>query len=424
MDYKTHFQSLISVIHYRWLLLCTLLGLMSGSAAALFLLVLDWVGQTQQQHFWLIALLPFAGWLIGWGYFRYGKAANTGSELLFEAYSRPASIIPLRTAPLVFLGTLLTHLGGGSAGREGTAVQMSTALADQLNRWFKLSKSDRQLLLLCGISGGFAAVFGTPWAGAIFALEVLALKKMRYDAILPVLATAWLAHGVCLLWSVQHSNYSAGSLPDWQFSTPFWVISLGLASGLCALLFVRTTHFFRKTFALIPYPPYRPLLGGLMLALLFLIPGSLRYAGLGLSIIAAAFTEKLLPWDFLLKLLFTAFTLGAAFKGGEVTPLFFMGAALGNVLSLFIPLPMALLAALGFVAVFAGATNTPIACWIMGMELFGWEYGLLLGLACWAAFLASGHRSIYGNQPLSPVRRYIRHRYLLKSRAKQKGAYL
>lgn len=414
----SNFNTFYSAIHYRWLLICGLLAIISGSAAAIFLLALDWVGQTQQQHFWLIFCLPAAGGIIGWGYYRYGKAANLGSELLFEVYRRPNAAIPLRTAPLVFLGTLLTHLVGGSAGREGTAVQMSTAFAYQLNRWFKLSVADRQLLLLCGIAGGFAAVFGTPWAGAVFALEVLALKKMRYDAILPVVATAWLSHAVCLLWPVQHSSYAVVDLPNWQLTTPFWVILLGLASGLCALLFVRTTHFFKKTFARIPYPPLRPLLGGAVLALVFLLPGSLRYAGLGLPLIEAAFTEKLLPWDFILKLLFTAFTLGAAFKGGEVTPLFFMGAALGNTLSLFIPLPMAVLAALGFVAVFAGATNTPLACWVMGMELFGWEYGLLLGLACWLAYLASGHRSIYSNQPLSPLRRYFRHKRLQKRRAK------
>lgn len=403
----------------RWPVVVVLLSITSGSAAAVFLIALDTVGRLRDDHLWLIALLPLAGLCIGWAYHRYGGAANKGSELLFEAFQSPKKPIPLRTAPLVLLGTLLTHLGGGSAGREGTAVQMSGAIADALNRWFKFGHADRQLLLLSGISGGFAAIFGTPWAGAVFALEVMALRKWRFDAVIPVLATAWLAHWVCLQWPISHGAYVAGPLLAWQWSTAAWVGLLGLASGLTAFVFVRSTHFFKKIFQRIPYPPLRPVVGGTLLALLFLIPGSLRYAGLGLPLLEAAFTEKLLPWDFILKLLFTAFTLGAAFKGGEVTPLFLMGAALGNTLALFIPLPMAALAALGFVSVFAGATNTPLACWVMGMELFGWEYGLWLGIACGIAYWISGHKSIYGNQPLSPVRRFLRHKRILRQRAKQ-----
>jgi len=408
--------TLFKGLHYRWLIIITLLAAASGTAAAFFLLALTFVGDLRDQNLWLIGLLPVAGGVIGWMYHRHGGAANRGSELLFEAYSSPKKPIPLRTAPLVLLGTLLTHLVGGSAGREGTAVQMSGAFADYFSRWLKFDQADRQLLLLCGISGGFAAVFGTPWAGAVFALEVMALKKRRWDAVIPVLLTAWLAHIVCLAWPVTHSHYQVGIMPDTELKTIIWVALAGIASGLTALAFVRSTHFFKKLFQRIPFPPYRPVLGGLLLALLFLVPGSLRYAGLGLPLISAAFTENLLPWDFILKLLFTAFTLGAAFKGGEVTPLFFIGAALGNTLALFIPLPMALLAALGFVAVFAGATNTPLACWVMGMELFGWEYGLWLGLACGLAYFFSGHTSIYAQQPLSPLRRYFLHQKLLRKR--------
>lgn len=405
---------------YKGLILpILLLAVVSGSASAVFLLALDAVGELRNQHLWLIGLLPLAGWCIGWIYHRYGGAANSGSELLFDAYHRKQKPIPLRMAPLVFFGTLLTHLGGGSAGREGTAVQMSGAFADFFSRRFKIYASDRQLLLLCGISAGFAAVFGTPWAGAVFALEVMAFKKRRWDAVIPVLLSAWLAHGVCLLWPVKHATYTIGALPVWYWSTFVYVGLLGIASGLVAWTFVRCSQLFKKLFQRISYPPFRPLVGGLILVLLFLIPGSLRYAGLGLPLIAAAFTKSLLPWDFILKLLFTAFTLGAAFKGGEVTPLFLMGAALGNTLALFIPLPMAALAALGFVSVFAGATNTPLACWVMGMELFGWELGMWLGIACWIAFVASGHRSIYANQPLSPVRRFLKHKQLLKQKTRR-----
>lgn len=150
----------------------------------------------------------------------------------------------------------------------------------------------------------------------------MALKKRSWEAVIPVVVTAWLSHWVCMAWPVTHSHYNAGILPDWAWSTIFWVALVGIASGLTALTFIRSAHYFKGLFQRISYPPYRPLIGGLVLALLFLIPGGLRYAGLGLPLIAAAFNEPLLPWDFILKLLFTAFTLGAAFKGGEVTPLF------------------------------------------------------------------------------------------------------
>ncbi len=403
----------------KWPVILALLSVASGSASAIFLLSLDAVGKLRENNLWLIGLLPLAGWVIGWVYHKYGGAANHGSELLFEAYHRPQKSIPCITAPLVFIGTLITHLFGGSAGREGTAVQMSGAFADFFSRRFAFSKVDRQLLILCGISGGFAAVFGTPWAGAVFALEVMALKKRRLILVLPVIISAWLAHAVCMAWPVTHSHYAAGVLPGWSAETTLWVALTGILSGLTALTFVYFAHFFKSLFQYINFPPFRPLVGGAVLALLFLIPGTLKYAGLGLPIISAAFSENLLPWDFVLKLLFTAFTLGAAFKGGEVTPLFFMGAALGNTLALFFPLPLPFLAALGFVAVFAGATNTPLACWVMGMELFGWEYGLWLGLACGAAYWASGHRSIYTSQPLSPVRRYMRHKQILRQRTKR-----
>jgi len=416
MTAQSTFQKVVAGLHYRFMLTTIILSVISGSAAAIFLISLEALSELREANLWFIALLPLAGLIIGLTYHHFGATAYKGNELIFEVYRNPKERIRLRTAPLVFIGTLLTHLVGGSAGREGTSVQMSGAFADTFSRWFSFDRSQRRLLLLCGISGGFAAVFGTPWAGAVFALEVMALKKWRFDAVLPVILTAWLSHWVCLAWPVTHSHYQAGPLPDWAWSSLLWVGLLGIASGLTALTFVRSTHLFKKIFQRISYPPYRPFVGGAILALLFLIPGSLRYAGLGLPVIAAAFHEPLLPWDFILKLLFTAFTLGAAFKGGEVTPLFFIGAALGNLLALFIPLPMAMLAALGFVAVFAGATNTPLACWVMGMELFGWEYGLWLGLACGMAYLFSGRYSIYTKQPLSPFRRYLHHKQLLHNR--------
>ncbi len=399
-------------LRFRWLPLSMLTGIASGSAAAVFLISLQWVTNLRTGHPWLIWLLPLAGYAIGRTYYRYGGQAAKGNDLLFEAFYRPRATIPFRMAPLVLLGTLLTHLTGGSAGREGTAVQMGAAIADRLHRWFRRGSTDRRLLLVCGISGGFAAVFGTPWAGAVFAIEVLGLRKMRYDAILPAVVTAWAAHWVCLAWPVGHAHYTLGELPQPGLITFGWVVLLGVLSGWVAWLFIRTTHGFRQLFNRISSLPLRPVAGGLVLLTVYLLTDSQRYAGLGLPVITAAFSEPLLPWDFLLKLLFTAFTLGAGFKGGEVTPLFFIGATLGNALGGFIPLPLGFLAALGFVAVFAGATNTPLACLVMGMELFGWQSGLWLTVVCTVAYLSSGYGSIYTAQPLGGMRRQMRYRQL------------
>eukprot|EP00744_Colponema_vietnamica_P032209 GILI01052004.1.p1 GENE.GILI01052004.1~~GILI01052004.1.p1 ORF type:complete len:268 (-),score=-25.94 GILI01052004.1:2-805(-) len=266
-------------------------------------------------------------------------------------------------APLVLFGTLVTHLFGGSAGREGTAVQMGGAIADQFTPLFKLKPSDRKIMIIMGISAGFASVFGTPVAGAIFALEVLAFTKVSYKAILPSFLAAFVADYACTLWPVTHTHYAIATVPNLNLTNFTWTILVGVLFGLAAMLFSRSTHFFTAAFKrLIAYAPFRPLIGGAFIAFAVFLIGTTKYIGLGVPTIQDAFNIQLGSTDFLIKILFTSFTLGAGFKGGEVTPLFFIGATLGNALIWFVPLPMALLAGLGFVAVFAGAPHVPIAC--------------------------------------------------------------
>ena len=302
-------------------------------------------------------------------------------------------------APLVFMGTVITHLFGGSAGREGTAVQVGGAIADQFTKWFRLNEIDRKLLLAMGISGGFASVFGTPLAGAVFALEVLIVGRMRYEALVPSFLTAIIANYACNLWSITHTHYHVSEVPEMIPQTFLYAILAGVFFGLTSILFSKSIHFFSDQFKrFVSYPPLRPLIGGVVLAIVFLTLDTTKYMGLGVSTISDSFVHQLNSYDFILKLLFTAFTLGAGFKGGEVTPLFFVGAALGNALVWIIPLPMSLLAGMGFVAVFAGATNTPIACILMGVELFGIESGVFIAIACVVAYLFSGHTGIYTSQ--------------------------
>ncbi|WP_247236267.1 voltage-gated chloride channel family protein [Telluribacter sp. SYSU D00476] len=383
----------------KWLFISAIVGILAGSASALFLVSLDWVTTYRETHTWIIWLLPLGGLIIGLTYHYWGQEVVKGNNQLLEEFHSPQQIIPLKMAPLVLFGTLVTHLFGGSAGREGTAVQMGGAIADQFTKWFRLKPRDRKVLLVIGISAGFASVFGTPLAGTVFALEVLAIGFLRYEALFPSLLTAVIADSTCHWWQVGHTQYSIPFVPGAEPVGILWALLAGICFGLAALTFSTIVHFFGDVFKTkIGYPPLRPVMGGLVLAVVIYLLGTTKYIGLGIPTIVAAFSEPLPPYDFLLKILLTTFTLGAGFKGGEVTPLFFIGATLGNALSLFIPLPVALLAGMGFVAVFAGATNTPIACTIMGIELFGVECGVFVGIACVTAYLFSGHTGIYSSQ--------------------------
>ncbi|SHH17257.1 voltage-gated chloride channel family protein [Flavobacterium defluvii] len=383
----------------KWIIICALTGILAGSASALFLVSLEWVTQFRIQHDYIIWFLPFGGFLVGAGYYYWGESVVKGNNLLLEEYEKPKKIIPFKMAPLVLLGTLLTHLFGGSAGREGTAVQMGGAIADQFTKIFKLDNFERRILIILGISAGFASVFGTPLAGAIFALEVLYFSKISFKSIILSFLAAYAAYFTVEFWQIKHTHYSVPVVPEINFNNIFYTLLVGILSGFAALLFSRSTHFWSSFFSKnIKYPPLRPVIGGIALAIAIAGFGFTKFSGLGVAVIVDSFSNPCQWYDFLLKILFTGFTLGAGFKGGEVTPLFFVGATLGSALSMFIPMPIALLAGIGFVAVFSGATHTPIACTIMGMELFGIQPGIFIALGCTIAYFSSGSVGIYKSQ--------------------------
>ncbi|EIA09052.1 voltage-gated chloride channel family protein [Flavobacterium frigoris] len=386
------------LLSLKWILICVLIGFFSGSASASLLVALEWVADYRGENSWIIWFLPIGGLLIGLSYHYYGSSAVRGNNLLLEEYETPKKTIPLKMAPLVLFGTIITHLFGGSAGREGTAVQMGGSIADQFTGFFKLDNSDRKTMIILGISAGFASVFGTPLAGALFALEVLYFSKVSYKSIILSFLVAYIAYFTVEIWAVKHTHYSIPVVPDININILLWIIPISILFGLAAMLFSRSTHFWGTLFSKIKYPPLRPFVGGILFAIVIYFLGTTKYLGLGVPIIVNSFSTPSVYYDFLAKILFTGFTLGAGFKGGEVTPLFFIGATLGSALSLVVPLPIALLAGMGFVAVFSGATHTPIACTIMGIELFGIQSAAYIGIACFIAYLASGSIGIYHSQ--------------------------
>jgi len=379
----------------KWMVLLLIIGIVAGTLSALFLASLSWVTDYREAHKWFIYLLPLGGLIIGLAYHYKGVNVVRGNNLVFDTVHNPKDVIPFRMVPLVLGGTLLTHLFGGSAGREGTALQMSAAAADQLHKYFKFTSEERTILLIAGLSAGFASVFGTPMAGAVFGIEVLLMSKFPFKAVVPSVIAAYLAAYVTEKWGVGHTHYQINLVPGLTILGLGSSALAGVIFGVAAILFVRATEQVSRIAKIIKWPPLRPLVGGIVIVALVLLLGTHKFIGLGIPAILDAFKTPAAPQDFMIKILLTAITLGMGFKGGEVTPLFFIGSVLGSALAIVLPLPVSLLAGMGFVAVFGAAAKTPLACIIMAAELFGLPGCLHIAIACVTAYLISGRHSIY-----------------------------
>lgn len=392
----------------QWVVLGAAVGVLCGIASVLFLYLLQHATNFRTDHIWLVYTLPVAGLVIGWIYQRFGQSIQGGNNLVIDTIHDDGPKIPLRMAPMVLIGTVLTHLFGGSAGREGTAVQMGASIADGVAHGLKLPRDLRRQLLAAGVAGGFGSVFGTPIAGCIFGLEFIVLGHIQYDALVPALLASVVGDLTArtighLSWvNVLHSDYTpAPATPLDTLLVLKWLLFAG-AVAATVTAFIELTHgikrFCEKHLRSLPL---RLCCGGATVVLLWTVIGDDQYLGLGVPTILKSFHAGEVPsYAFTLKLLFTAITLGAGFLGGEVTPLFFIGAALGSALAPILGLPPALAAGVGMATVFGVASNTPLALSIMAVELLGAHAFPHVVIVCVVAYLLSGHRSIYSAQRL------------------------
>ena len=385
----------------RWVALAFVIGVLSGLLSAAFIEALDWATDTRESNNWLVYTLPLAGLLVGCSYHYLGRGLERGSNLIIDQIHSHSEWIPLRLTPLIFGASVISHVAGGSTGREGAALQLAAGVTDPISKRLGFNPADRSLMLIAAIAGGFGAVFGVPVAGAVFALEVQRVGRVRYEALVPAFVASFVGDAVVRGLGVTHTHYP--HMPDvaWSASMAWKVALFGLIGGLIAMLFVHLTRFIKNNLKkYVAWYPARPVIGGVVLAILILSFGWRDYSGLSIPLAVEAMNGSVTgQWG--TKLILTSITIGAGFVGGEFIPLFVIGALAGASYAHIIGANVAVFAIIGSITVLAGATNAPLACTIIGVELFGGQGLTVFALACAVAYATSGHTGIYHAQPVS-----------------------
>lgn len=394
-------SSVLTLSFVKWIIIGSIVGIITGSAAAVFLKSLEIATALRMKYIWLLFLLPFGGALVSFLYSSYGKNSSKGNNLILEKINENSGRVPLRMAPLVFFGTFITHLFGGSAGREGTGVQIGASIAEGIGKLLKLDKVDNRIILMAGISSGFASVFGTPLAGTVFGLEVAALGLMSYEALIPAFTASIVGDFVVSFLGVQHTHFKVVEVPDLTLLTIIKIAFAAILFGFTSKLFSELTHKLKELFTEgFENPVIKSMIGGILVIVLVYISGTRDFLGLSIPLISESFNGHVHPLAFLGKIVFTSLTLGTGFQGGEVTPLFVIGSTLGNALSNILHISPSFLAALGLIGVFAGATNTPIASFILSLEMFGSQGLIFVFMTCAISYIFSGHTGIYTSQKI------------------------
>ncbi|MHB1090863.1 MAG: chloride channel protein [Ilumatobacteraceae bacterium] len=384
------------------------IGVIAGLVSAAFLASLNWATTTRNLNGWLIFSLPLIGLAIGLAYTFVGNDVAHGSNLVLEEIHEPNAGVPRRMAPLVFIASVITHLAGGSTGREGAAMQITASLTDGISRLFHPNLETRRILLITAIAGSFGAIIGVPIAGMVFALEVQEIGRIRYEALVPALIASVVGDRVVRKIGIHHLSVARLDNVDMTFTLVWKIVIASAAFAAVSILFVAATHRLHTvTRRFITWQPLRPFIGGVILLALTALVGTRIYLGLSVDLVESALAGAVgisaVAWAW--KLIFTTVSLGTGFIGGEVTPLFVIGALSGAQVAHLLNAPVPLFAALGLLATFAAAANTPIACIVIGVEYFGTGALVPIAFACVLAFAMSGHGGIYHSQR-NALRRY------------------
>ncbi len=393
-------ESVLLVSIFKWFIVASLVGAAVGLSTSIFLLSLKWSTLRLGEHPHYFLLLPLALALSSYITKSLApEAEGHGTEKVIEAVHRHDGYIKPIVVPIKLITTVITLASGGSAGKEGPCAQIGGGLASIIGNLLHFDKADRKKLVICGISAGFASVFGTPIAGAIFGIEVLFIGGIMYDVLLPTFIAGVMGYQVSAALGITYFYHQIDFVPAFTELFFIKVMFAGILFGICSLLLVETLNLFQRLAEKIPWwAPLKGLLGGAILIILTLIL-STDYLGLGLDTIEASLAGTKIVWyAFAAKIIFTCITLTFGGSGGMVTPIFFIGATFGSLLAVLLGVDPATFAAIGMVALLAGAANTPIAASILAVELFGPQIAPYAAVACVASFLMTGHRSVYPSQ--------------------------
>lgn len=384
---------------YRWLLVATITGAVCGVVGSAFNLAVSLSTLTRNNNPWLVLLLPVGGLLIA-GLYRITGMEGEGTNNIIDSIHE-GERLPILLVPAIFLATAITHLFGGSAGREGAALQIGGSLGYNVGNAMHLDDKDMRIMTLCGMSAVFAALFGTPLTAAIFALEVISVGVIYYSAFIPCLVASLTAYAISRICGIEPMRFAIAFAPM-EVTTAIKAVLMGLGCAAVSIVFCvamhKTEHFAAKA---LKNPFAKAAVGGVIVVALTILCGSGDYNGAGIDVVETALTSGNAPdWAFLWKILFTAVTIGCGFKGGEIVPTFFIGATLGCAIGPLIGLATPFAAALGLVAVFCGAVNCPIASIILSVELFGSANLIYFALTCGIAYMLSGYYGLYSSQKI------------------------
>lgn len=389
-------------VYLKWLALALVLGAVLGVVGAGFYFALQYAGVCREEYPWLIWLLPVAGLVIAALYYFFDKQPQTeehkGTNMVLAAVNSNEDI-PFRMLPLIFVSSAISHLFGASVGREGAALQMGASLGSTVSRWLKFNENDHKILIMTGMSAAFAAIFGSPLTAAVFSMEVISVGVMYYAALVPCVVSALTAIYVAKLLGVQYAVYKLDLIPELAPLNAGKVMLLGILCAVLSIVICYTLILAERGMQTVFDNPFvKIFVAGTAVALLTLLVGNQDYNGLGAAVILRAAAGNAVWYAFLLKLLFTAVSLAGGYRGGEIVPSLFMGATFGCFAAGFLGLPPSMGAALGMIAVFCGVTNSPIASFIMGLELFGGQGMWMFGLVVAVSYMLSGYYGLYKSQ--------------------------